>query len=134
MGACRRGLKFAPPARSRLAATLRPTRIAPAAGVAKSVDARDLKSLGAKVLCRFESGRPHQFLYFNCNSSLVRNVQEPSCGICKASIPGWPIHRNLNDCDNHIATFCAVTFDEIVSGRAPKFDAFIAPVTWWPLD
>jgi hypothetical protein len=24
------------------------------------VDARDLKSLGAKALCRFESGRPHQ--------------------------------------------------------------------------
>ncbi len=35
VGACRRGLKFAPPARSGLAATLRPTRIAPAAGVAK---------------------------------------------------------------------------------------------------
>src|SRR4051812_11342588 len=30
------------------------------------VDARDLKSLGAKVLCRFESGRPHQ-----CNQALA---------------------------------------------------------------
>ena len=26
------------------------------------VDARDLKSLGRKPLCRFESGRPHQNL------------------------------------------------------------------------
>ena len=37
-------------------------RIAPrfSARVAKLVDARDLKSLGEKSLCRFESGRPHQ--------------------------------------------------------------------------
>src|ERR1700761_8604921 len=32
------------------------------AGVAKLVDARDLKSLGSKELCRFEPGRPHQCL------------------------------------------------------------------------
>jgi hypothetical protein len=30
------------------------------AGVAKLVDARDLKSLGSKELCRFDPGRPHQ--------------------------------------------------------------------------
>ena len=30
------------------------------AGVAKLVDARDLKSLGPKGLCRFKSGRPHR--------------------------------------------------------------------------
>ncbi len=32
------------------------------AGVAELVDATDLKSVGAKALCRFESGRPHQML------------------------------------------------------------------------
>src|SRR5690242_4803324 len=31
-----------------------------ARGRGEMVDARDLKSLGAKALCRFESGRPHQ--------------------------------------------------------------------------
>src|SRR5262249_6934972 len=30
------------------------------AGMAELVDARDLKSLGAQALCRFDSGCPHQ--------------------------------------------------------------------------
>jgi hypothetical protein len=30
-------------------------------GRGEMVDARDLKSLGEKSLCRFESGRPHQY-------------------------------------------------------------------------
>ena len=34
------------------------------AGVAELVDARDLKSLGAKALCRFDSGRPHHHFIF----------------------------------------------------------------------
>ena len=34
----------------------------PARGRGEMVDARDLKSLGRKLLCRFESGRPHQSL------------------------------------------------------------------------
>jgi hypothetical protein len=29
------------------------------AGVAKLVDAKDLKSFGSKELCRFDPGRPH---------------------------------------------------------------------------
>ena len=33
------------------------------AQVAKQVDARDLKSLGAKTPCRFDSGPGHQFLF-----------------------------------------------------------------------
>jgi hypothetical protein len=34
----------------------------PPRGRGEMVDARDLKSLGGKPLCRFESGRPHQRL------------------------------------------------------------------------
>jgi hypothetical protein len=33
----------------------------PLRGRGEMVDARDLKSLGGKPLCRFESGRPHQY-------------------------------------------------------------------------
>jgi hypothetical protein len=32
------------------------------AGVAKLVDAKDLKSFGSKELCRFDPGRPHQVI------------------------------------------------------------------------
>ena len=47
------------------------------------VDARDLKSLGRKLLCRFESGRPHQKI-----------CAEPGPGTaaesrCPAITPAW---------------------------------------------
>ena len=42
------------------------------AGVAELVDATDLKSVGAKALCRFESGRPHQ------TQQYVRNQRHDS--------------------------------------------------------
>ena len=38
----------------------------PCAGVAELVDARDLKSLGAKAPCRFDSGRPHHLFNSIC--------------------------------------------------------------------
>ena len=52
-----------PPAKADLAGLPRPSarlRQADDADVAELVDARDLKSLGGRPPCRFESGRPHQ--------------------------------------------------------------------------
>jgi hypothetical protein len=42
--------------------------------MAKLVDARDLKSLGSKELCRFESGCPHQARYAASIDAGVRRL------------------------------------------------------------
>jgi hypothetical protein len=47
--------------------------------VAELVDARDLKSLGAKALCRFDSGRPHHKInHLSKNSGKVPKGRDKS--------------------------------------------------------
>lgn len=60
------------------------------AGVAKSVDATDLKSVGPKGLCRFKSGRPHQFTRIYFTTLLVLRARFTHSFLLKQLIALFP--------------------------------------------
>ena len=74
------------------------------------VDARDLKSLGGKPLCRFESGRPHHGINDLSGYSLLRaaasNAHVGTVSACAGPGLGWQFvvrHRR-----------CPEVFDAII--------------------
>ncbi len=73
------------------------------AGVAELVDAPDLKSVGPKGPCRFESGRPYQLTDYGGSRSFSRHRLSAELRIVGSLAPGWICPKLAGAPPPHIA-------------------------------